>query len=318
MGRSAHVNSFSVDVKFPQLSTQPHVNNKDFNVQVYALRDLEENSDMSCQVLPTLLVPISAGDKVIKVRALLDTGSTSSFVTVSALSSISYETLDSKVPLVIRTLQGETREVTQKVRINLTTQTSTLPVTCYVVPNITDIVKINGLSRKERASIQRTVLNEPLSQRAGKVNLLLGTPVLWKVVRKIHTRVSSSLVLLDTIFGALLCGASNNVAESEEVIDFDNFHAITADGLNRRFEKMWQLEAFPRDDSEAKLSMDEIAAVESIEKNLKFLEDKKLFETRLLWRGKPDLKNNYASVKIRLDGLMRRLRKDPNLKDARH
>ena len=316
MGRSAHVNSSSVDVKFPQLNTQPHLVNKYCSAQVYALRDLEENSDMPCQVLPTLLVPISAGDDIIKVRALLDTGSTSSFVTVSALSSIPYETLDSEVPLIIRTLQGETREVTQKVRISLKTQTSTLPVTCYVVPSITEIFRIKCLSRKERNSIQQTVLNEPLTQRAGKVNLLLGTPVLWKVVCKIHTRINSSLVLLDTIFGAVLCGASNNVAESDKIVDYDSFHAITAEELNKRFEKIWQLEAFPRDDSEAKLSMDEIAAVESIEKNLKFLKEKKRFETRLLWRGKPDLKNNYASAKIRLDGLMRRLCTDPNLKDA--
>ena len=33
-------------------------------------------------------------------------------------------------------------------------------------------------------------------------------------------------------------------------------------------------------------------------------------------REKPDLVNNYAAVKARLDGLMRRLRKDPNVKAA--
>ena len=36
----------------------------------------------------------------------------------------------------------------------------------------------------------------------------------------------------------------------------------------------------------------------------------------LLWRGKPELVNNYAAAKARLDGLMRRLRKDPNVKAA--
>ena len=53
--------------------------------------------------------------------------------------------------------------------------------------------------------------------------------------------------------------------------------------------------------------MDEIAAVESMEKNLKFNKETGCFQTRLLWKGKPDLLNNYAAVKARLDGLMRRL-----------
>ena len=89
--------------------------------------------------------------------------------------------------------------------------------------------------------------------------------------------------------------------------------ATTVDELNKRVEKLWQLDSFPRDDSESKLTMDEIAAVESTEKNLKFNEGTGCFQTRLLWNGKPDLVNNYAAAKERLDCLMRRLRKDHNV-----
>ena len=35
-----------------------------------------------------------------------------------------------------------------------------------------------------------------------------------------------------------------------------------------------------------------------------------------LWKGKPDLVNNYPAAKARLDGRMRRLRKDPYVKAA--
>ena len=70
------------------------------------------------------------------------------------------------------------------------------------------------------------------------------------------------------------------------------------------------------DDSGSKLTMDEIAAVESIEKNLKFDEETGCFQTRLLWKGKPNLVNNYVAAKARLDGLMRRLRKDHKVKAA--
>ena len=60
--------------------------------------------------------------------------------------------------------------------------------------------------------------------------------------------------------------------------------------------------------------MDEIAAVESMEKNLKFNKETGRFQTRLLWKRKPDLVNNYAAAKARLDGLMRHVRMDPNVK----
>ena len=92
--------------------------------------------------------------------------------------------------------------------------------------------------------------------------------------------------------------------------------AATVEELNKRVEKLWQLDSFPRDDSESKLTMDEIAAVESMEKNLKFDEEARRFQTRLLWKGKSDLVNNYAAAKARLDGLMRRLRKDLKVKAA--
>ena len=65
--------------------------------------------------------------------------------------------------------------------------------------------------------------------------------------------------------------------------------AATVEDLNKCVEKLWQLDSFPRDDSESKLTMDEIAAVKSMEKNLKYDKETGRFQTRLLWKGKPDL-----------------------------
>ena len=58
--------------------------------------------------------------------------------------------------------------------------------------------------------------------------------------------------------------------------------ATTVEELNKRVEKLWQLDSFPRDDSESKLTMDEIAAVESMEKNLKLNKETGRCRTRLL------------------------------------
>ena len=159
-------------------------------------------------------------------------------------------------------------------------------------------------------ALENIPLNEPLSKHGGKIDLLLGMPVFWKIVRGIFARMSDLLILLDTIYCKVLCGSTSNVGET--VIA----RATTVEELNKRVEKLWQLDSFPRDDSKSKLMMDEIAAVESMKKNVKFNKETGCFQTRLLWRGKPDLVNNYAAAKARLDGLMRRLGNDPNIKAA--
>ena len=97
--------------------------------------------------------------------------------------------------------------------------------------------------------------------------------------------------------------------------DIDIF--VTAvEQLNKNIKRMWTIEELPRDHTDEKLSVDEIMAVESMSKNLRYNPVSGHFTTRLLWRGEPKLVNNIASAKARLEGLMRRLHKDPELKAA--
>ena len=122
------------------------------------------------------------------------------------------------------------------------------------------------LDNPMQQALENIPLNEPLSKRGGKIDLLLGMLVFWKIVRGIFACVSDSLVLLDTTYGKVLCGSTSEVGETVMA------RAMTVEELNKRF------------------------------------------RTRLLWRGKPDFVNNYPAAKVRLGGLMRRLRKDPNVK----
>ena len=82
--------------------------------------------------------------------------------------------------------------------------------------------------------------------------------------------------------------------------------------LNNNIERMWAIEELPRDHTDEKLSVDEIMAVESMSENLRYNPVSGRFTTRLLWRSEPKLVNNIASAKARLEGLMRRLKRDPD------
>ena len=132
-----------------------------------------------------------------------------------------------------------------------------------------------------RRALENIPLNEPLSKWGGKIDLLLGIPLFSKIVRGIYARVSDTLVLLDTIYRNVLCGSTSGLGKTVEA------RVTTVEDLNKRVEKLWQLDSFPRDNLESKLTMDEIAAVESMEKKLKFDKETGRFQTRLWWKGKP-------------------------------
>ena len=84
--------------------------------------------------------------------------------------------------------------------------------------------------------------------------------------------------------------------------------------LNKNIERMRHIEELPRDHTDKNPSMDEIMAVESMSKNLRYNPVFGRFTTKLLWRGKPKLVNNIALAKACLEGLIIRLNQSPDLK----
>ena len=109
MGRSTLVNSVQTN---ENIQDNPHqVSLPDFCVynilnfaDVCAFQNNGENEADEIQILPTVVISMPKGGN--KIRALLDTGSTSSFIYENTLSLVDYEVVDAKVPLTIHTLHG--------------------------------------------------------------------------------------------------------------------------------------------------------------------------------------------------------------------
>ena len=142
------------------------------------------------------------------------------------------------------------------------------------------------------------------------MDILLGIIDMWAIVQGIDQRIGESLVMLKTVFGLVPGGM---LQEQQEELDV---FVTTVEQLNKNIERMWQIDELPKDHTNEKLSLDEIMAVESMSMNLRYNPLSGRFTTGLLWRGEPKLVNNIASAKARLEGLTRRLNKDPRLKDA--
>ena len=135
-------------------------------------------------LLPTVVVPIQTKKGDLHLRALLDTGSMASFIMVSASLRIPSVIIESDIPLTVCTVQGMSREPSTKLRVNLKTEEGGLPFECLKVPRIMQIGQGAEFDVPMRWQLENIPLNEPLSERGGKIDLLLVIPVFWKIVMR--------------------------------------------------------------------------------------------------------------------------------------
>ena len=169
---------------------------------VYASGNHAGNTSKGCQILPTLLLPIRTKCGVKKLRALLDTGSTSTFIATESLLGVPNEVIESGISLMIRSIQGSRKENSRKVRIHLSDPgEGEISLECFVVPYITEIYRDNDVNHIKHPAIRNLSLNEPLSHRQGKIDILLGTPDFWRIVKGVSKRINAGLVVLDTVLG---------------------------------------------------------------------------------------------------------------------
>ena len=129
------------------------------------------------------------------------------------------------------------REPSTKLLVDLKVKEGGLPVEYYKVPRIMQIGSGINLDVPTQKALEKFSLNEPVSERGGQLDLLIGVPVLWKIIGGIFARVSDSLVLLDTIFGNVICGSASCVRKTVEA------RAATVEDLNKRVERLWQLDS---------------------------------------------------------------------------
>ena len=103
------------------------------------------------------------------VRALIDTGSTASFVTVGSLKLFDHTISRDEITLNLNTMQGQKAMVCNKAQVNLPAKdTKPVVIECYVVPEI-PAVKFSPFkpSRPIAEYLQGFDLNDPFPQSGG-------------------------------------------------------------------------------------------------------------------------------------------------------
>ena len=164
-------------------------------------------------------------------------------------------------------------------------------------------------------------LSVPFPREQTEVELLLGSNHLWKVLQdgesNTFKKLTDSWGIVRTKFGDVPMGVPPARVRSTVQEDFQIQSFLTGpEQLALAVEHMWKLEELPHDSSDTSLTRDEVLAVEKIKQIMSFDWCVGRFTTGLLWRGEPELINNFNAARSRLETLLRKLRKDPKQKDA--
>ena len=233
--KSPTVNSCNANVVF-DLTNLHHRTNLFTNLSGRSLGgepQLAHSNKAIPQLLPTLMVP-NRTSKHEKLRVLLDTGSTSSFITAKAFKGVRHETLDHNLTLSINALHGTNVQQSRKVRCHVKAPFGFVTLDCFVVSFIMEIDYENTHVNKDLCQkLNALELNESIPRKGGEVDILLGIIDMWTIVRGIDQRIGESLVILKTVFGLVPCGM---LQEQQEELDV---FVTTVEQLNKNIERMW-------------------------------------------------------------------------------
>ena len=267
--------------------------------------------------LPVVRVPLKNVPNF-KLNVMIDSASSSNFVALNKVSGRfnknqvslkdNFKILENNVTLYVNGINGRKEVKTQRVSFELSEpysdklegyvveQIHRFP-SCHLPTELTDAYNMDG----------------DYPRPGGEVDVLLGAVDAFKMITGRPKILNDALVMVPTLYGYIPSGSVDLVKEWEHSQNTRSSFLTNTEHLSKCIEKMWSIELLPMDDAPSSLTKDEVLAVNKIKEVMSLDRVKKRFTTGLLWRGEPDLKNNYYSAKVRFETLLRKLKKDPEL-----
>lgn len=147
-----------------------------------------------------------------------------------------------------------------------------------------------------------------------KIDILLGMDYLWHVLSGNIVHVpKTNLVVQKSIFGWVLSGSfGNKCADAGRSTIYNQLHCCVKTENMLQFENMWELDSIGISGSEEKCNDDQMI-LDKFEQNITFEDGR--YNVSLPWKNgtKNMLLNNEVVAKKRLDNLMKRMNKSPQL-----
>ncbi|GFU61590.1 integrase catalytic domain-containing protein [Trichonephila clavipes] len=238
-----------------------------------------------------------------EVRALLDVGSQSNFITKDCADRLQLK--NEKINLLVSYLNESTMTINGGVTTSIFNGDLSFKkeLNLLVVRRITDLTPsqiINvSLDMPNEIKLADYKFNIP-----GKIDVLLGAEIFYELLRPGQIYCGDSRLLLqNTVFGYVVSGSVG-----DEVRD-NNIHCglIRDSDLNTTLRSFWELESIGVKNENC--SSEEDVSVEMFKQRVHFKNGR--YEVELPWkRDSNELSDNFSLAKRRLGSLMRKMQRD--------
>ena len=190
-------------------------------------------------LLSTAVVSIkNSNGKVVKLRALLDSGSQASFITENMATALMLKLKKGQV--TVTTLGASSTEKTKG--ILSTKLNDTVPVNLHVIPRITNQVPTSKVDISQMRQIRNLKLADPTFNTPGKIDVLLGADVLEDVMMESKIK-ENGLSIRDSVFGWVVSGP---VKQTQEASITTHHVAIESNWEHDQLiSRLWELEKLP-------------------------------------------------------------------------
>ena len=235
--------------------------------------------------------------KTLMFRALLDSGSQSSFITAEAASKLNLAR--STVDVKISGIGG--RQQAAKESVSLLVCPQKLPITALVLNSIAGNIPSESINMKQLKSMKRVALADDNFHQPGPVQLLLGADV-YEDLFLDERKKAHGLHYRKSIFGWVVTGVLSQV----RAYQCQSFQVAVELGLAR----FWEVEEIPR---VKPMSKENRQCAEHYDTTTYVADDGRI-TVRLPFKSEARPSNNFHTAKQRLFALERNLKDHGDVK----
>ncbi|XP_047037588.1 uncharacterized protein LOC124642882 [Helicoverpa zea] len=308
---------------------------KDSTVGCSSSSSNTNNNNLPPNTLPTTLSAVSASQVLLctaiveivnpennisyRARALLDTGSQSSFITNKFKIKLGLQTQCSN-PIRIAGIGNVQCDITERCSLKLFScidKSFNLEMMCLVVPQITSSLPTLKVDVKSLGLPANIILADPEFHCPSDIDMLLGADVFWEIVgtQQIglgrHRPILQSSKLGWLVTGPIGIGQSN-LSHENSYINVLNC-SIIKDDIHDSLQRFWEVEELPS--NKISYTLEEQACENSFKQNTSRLPSGR-FLVKMPLKESPEeaLGDSYNIAKRRFFSLENKLDKNPNIK----
>jgi len=277
-----------------------------------SMKVLNIDSCKSEILLSTAIVYIrdNAG-KFHKIRALLDNGSQSNFITKNTCQRLGLKLGATKHTIsCLNVLETHTIETTRATIASMTTSYET-NINLLVVNQITRSIPSKPINTKSLSLPQNLELADPIFYKPQGIDVLLGASIFWDILEVDRIQLGTKQPILQlTKLGWLLCGQIGVSSNSRSHTHHSVCGFVRNEDLQSQMERFWHIEDMP---GTKLLSAEEAKCEEIFRRECTRTTDGR-FQVSLPFRNDPNhLGESKANALKRLHHMERRFRRNPDL-----